>query len=242
MTSFDNQSAKVDTILKSTTWYVIKFYLGIKLSTPWFIIYLSSKNQFSGRAASDCSLRNYRCSRAAACAYMQFENLPLQPGSSYVASQVCMQRGGRNSGRRPVALLSRQCICSPSNKTACLPLGRQAVLFDLKSSKYRTRINVRSSTPTVWNVVVAERTCIQYNITENSTTAVLSSSSVGLCKQMESESVPEMAEIFHFSGSRFDEAFVCVWVCVWCHHCNLHFITGNASMRKILSSVPHLDN
>jgi hypothetical protein len=44
---------------------------------------------------SDCSLRTCCCSRAAACQYMQFENLPLQPGSSHVAAQVCMQRGGR---------------------------------------------------------------------------------------------------------------------------------------------------
>jgi hypothetical protein len=34
-----------------------------------------------------CSLRNCRCSRAAACAYMQLENLPLQPGSSHVAAR-----------------------------------------------------------------------------------------------------------------------------------------------------------
>jgi hypothetical protein len=51
-------------------------------------------------AASDCralvcSLRNCCCSRAATCAPMQFENLPLQPGSSYVVSRVCMQRDGR---------------------------------------------------------------------------------------------------------------------------------------------------
>jgi hypothetical protein len=42
--------------------------------------------------ASDCralvgSLKNCRCSRAAICAPMQFENLPLQPGSSHVAAR-----------------------------------------------------------------------------------------------------------------------------------------------------------
>jgi hypothetical protein len=31
---------------------------------------------------SDCSLRTCCCSRAEGCAYMQFENLPLQPGST----------------------------------------------------------------------------------------------------------------------------------------------------------------
>jgi hypothetical protein len=38
---------------------------------------------------SDCSLRTCCCSRAATCAPMQFENLPLQPGSSHVAARVC---------------------------------------------------------------------------------------------------------------------------------------------------------
>jgi hypothetical protein len=36
---------------------------------------------------SDFSLRTCCCSRAAACAYMQFDNLPLQPGSSHVAAR-----------------------------------------------------------------------------------------------------------------------------------------------------------
>jgi hypothetical protein len=38
---------------------------------------------------------------------IQFEKLPLQPGSSHVAARVCMQRGGRiiQPSRRPVALL-----------------------------------------------------------------------------------------------------------------------------------------
>jgi hypothetical protein len=49
---------------------------------------------------SDWSLRT--AVRTSACAYMQFENLPLQPGSSYVAARVCLQRGGRNF--RPVNL------------------------------------------------------------------------------------------------------------------------------------------
>jgi hypothetical protein len=49
---------------------------------------------------SDCSLRT--AVRTAACAYMQFENLSLQPGSSHVAARVCMQRGARNF--RPVDL------------------------------------------------------------------------------------------------------------------------------------------
>jgi hypothetical protein len=34
-----------------------------------------------------CSLRNCHCSRAITCAYMQFENLPVQPGSSHVAAR-----------------------------------------------------------------------------------------------------------------------------------------------------------
>jgi hypothetical protein len=38
---------------------------------------------------SDCSLRTCCCSRAATCAPMQFENLPLQPGRSHVAARVC---------------------------------------------------------------------------------------------------------------------------------------------------------